>query len=253
MSGVLESQRATAALLTRSDLRCSSYEIETVFPHDPRAFTQGLFIRDGFLYESTGWWGRSSVRRVRIADGKVIKQMALPRSEFGEGLAPWGDQIISLTWQDHVAYRWSLDGLQLLERIDYPHEGWGMTQNGEHLIVSDGTPVIRFLDPLTLAESHRIRVNASGRPLRYVNDVEWVAGEVWANIFYTDLIARISPETGEVLGWIDLTGLRGLVRAEPHQHMLNGLAHDPVAGCLYVTGKNWPSVIKLAASSLPDP
>ena len=253
MRNIRESARASAAIVSQSDLPCSSYTTEEAYPHDPQAFTQGLFVRGEFLYESTGWWGRSSVRKVRLADGEVIEQSVLSRSEFGEGLAPWGDYIVSLTWRDKVAYRWSIDNLQLIERTAYPYEAWGMTQNGEHLIVSDGSPVIRFLDPLSLEECRRIHVAASGRALRYINDLEWVAGELWANIFYTDLIARICPESGELLGWVDLTGLRGLVRAEPHQHMLNGLAYDPVAGCLYVTGKNWPAVFKLSTSCLPDP
>lgn len=245
MSGVQESKCASAALLLQTDLPCASYVIQEAYPHDPRAFTQGLFLRGEYLYESTGWWGRSSVRKVRLSDGTVVEKSALHQAEFGEGLAPWGDHVISMTWRDRVAYRWSLDDLRPVERIAYPHEAWGMTQNGEQLIVSDGTPVIKFLDPDTLKECHRIHVTASGRALRYLNDLEWAQGEIWANVFYTDLIARIDANTGEVLGWVNLTGLRALVRAEPHQHMLNGLAHDAKAGCLYVTGKNWLSLFKV--------
>lgn len=155
-------QRRSTTLLQRSGLPCTPYTVTRVFRHDPTAFTQGLFLHAGFLFESTGWWGRSSIRKVRLADGEVLQRAALPGLHFGEGLTKWGDQVISLTWRDRVGYRWSLSDLQPIGTFPYPAEAWGMTQNGEHLIVSDGSPVIRFLDPATLAARRTIRITASG-------------------------------------------------------------------------------------------
>lgn len=237
-------ERKSEALLERSCLPCLSYTITGAYPHDPTAFTQGLFLHAGFLYESTGWWGRSSVRKVRLADGAILERAPLPGIHFGEGLAAWGDQLVSLTWRDRVGYRWSLTDLRPLGTFTYPAEAWGMTQNGEHLIVSDGSPVIRFLDPLTLEVSRTIRVRAGESDLSHCNDLEWVNNELWANVFETGLIARIDPRSGSVLGWLDLFPFC-LEWGTTLQSVLNGLAYEVATGRLLVTGKNWPLLLEL--------
>ncbi|WP_093313650.1 glutaminyl-peptide cyclotransferase [Sphingomonas jatrophae] len=215
------------------------------YPHDPDAFTEGLFIRDGRLFESTGLEGRSDIREVRLSDGKVLRRAAIPPALFGEGIVDAGNEILSLTWRSGIGFRWSLDGFRKLGQFRYPGEGWGMTRLGADVVMSDGTPTLRFLDPKTLAERRRLTVTAEGRPLRNLNELELVRGEILANVWQTDLVARISPATGKVVGWIDLSGL-SRPAAGPYTDMVaNGIAWDGKRGRLYVTGKNWPQLYEI--------
>ncbi len=222
-----------------------SYEVVRSYPHDPDAFTQGLFFRDGFLYESTGLVGQSTIRKVRLADGKVLQLAQVPPGQFGEGSTAWGNEIISLTWRGGVGYRWDSSALKLKGSFRYPGEGWGLTNDGRSLILSDGTPSLRFLDPSTFKEQRRIRVTAGGKPVPQLNELEWVKGEIFANVWQTNLIARIDPETGVVKGWIDLSGLDKTIGSNDPDNVLNGIAYDPRRDRLFVTGKRWPKLFEI--------
>ena len=173
-----------------------AWRIEAAYPHDAGAFTQGLFYLDGNLYESTGLHGQSTIRRVRIDDGAVLQSISLPSEVFGEGIVNWDSQIISITWQNGIGYRWDRASLRKLGEFRYPGEGWGLTQDGTHIIMSDGTPFLRFLDPATLREVRRIEVTSGGWRVARLNELEYVRGEIYANVWQTDRIARIDPATG---------------------------------------------------------
>jgi glutamine cyclotransferase len=221
------------------------YEIKRSYPHDPDAFTQGLFFRDGVLYESTGLEGRSTVRKVRLEDGKVLQTASLPPRQFGEGSTDWNGEIISVTWQDQMGYRWDRATLKLKSTFRYAGEGWGLANDGRDLILSDGTAWLRFLDPVTFKERRRIRVTAAGRPVTQLNELEWVKGEILANIWQTDLIARIDPATGAVRGWINLTGLARAADGGGSDNVLNGIAYDRAGDRLFVTGKRWSKLFEI--------
>jgi glutamine cyclotransferase len=215
-------------------------------PHDSSAFTQGLFFADGALFESTGQHGESVVREVDLATGKAKREVRLPREYFGEGSTGWGETIISLTWKHGTAFRWDRRTLRQLGTLNYPGEGWGLTQDGKSLILSDGTPELRFLDPKSFAEQRRITVTYQGRPIRRLNELEYVRGEILANIWHQDLIVRIDPASGVITGVIDLRDLAATVPVSDSEAVLNGIAYDDKSGKLYVTGKNWPSLFEIA-------
>ena len=229
----------------RAAIPVHTYEIKRTYPHDPDAFTQGLFFRDGLLYESTGLEGRSTIRKVRIEDGKVLQSASLPSSQFGEGSTDWGREIISITWQNQIGHRWDLATLKPKSTFRYSGEGWGLTNDGRSLILSDGTPWLRFLDPKTFKERRRIRVAAAGRPVNQLNELEWMKGEILANIWQTDLIARIDPATGTVKGWINLTGLERAADGSRPDNVLNGIAYDRAGDRLFVTGKRWSKLFEI--------
>jgi glutamine cyclotransferase len=221
------------------------YEVKAVFPHDPAAYTEGLFYLDGFLYEATGMWGRSSLRKVRLKDGQVVQSQTIPPALFGEGIVNWGDQIISLTWRDQIGFRWDLKSFRQLGTFNYVGEGWALTQDGRRLIMSDGTPVLKVLDPRSLAEVRRITVTADGLPVANLNELEWVKGEILANVWQTNRIARIDPATGIVKGWIDLSGLPEAQHQADQDAVLNGIAYDADHDRLFVTGKDWPHLYEI--------
>jgi glutamine cyclotransferase len=221
------------------------YEIRHIYPHDPGAFTEGLFYLRGDLFESTGIPGQSNIRRVRLNDGTVLQSTAIAPNLFGEGIVNWGGEIISLTWQDHIGFRWDLKTLRQKSSFHYPGEGWALTQDGKHLIMSDGTPELRVLDPATFRELRRIKVTADGRPVANLNEIEWVKGEILANIWQTHLIARIDPASGKVKAWIDLSGLPETGRNAGPDAVLNGIAYDRERDRLFVTGKNWPHLYEI--------
>ena len=220
--------------------------IKATYPHDPRAYTQGLLFLDGALYESTGQIGQSNIRRVRLSDGAVLQSQSISPTMFGEGMVNWGGELISVTWRDQVGFRWDRKTFALKSTFSYPGEGWGLTQDGKHLILSDGTPVLRFLDPMTFREVRRVRVTAEGRPLRNLNEIEWVKGEVYANIWQTNLIARIDPKTGVVRSVIDLSELPEAARRRDADAVPNGIAYDARQDRLFVTGKNWPRLYEIS-------
>jgi len=222
-----------------------TYRIVHVYPHDSNAFTQGLIYLNGLLYESTGLWGRSSVRAVALETGKVIHQQNVPNQYFAEGLTNWAGDLIQLTWQTHEGFVYNLFTFQQERTFSYEGEGWGLTQDGTHLIMSDGTPFLRILDPKSLHEIKRIKVTEGGSPVENLNELEYVKGEIYANIWQTDRIARISPATGQVIGWIDLTGILAPADREAGADVLNGIAYDRAANRLFVTGKLWPKLFEI--------
>ena len=221
------------------------YEVRASYPHDTGAFTEGLFYLDGVLFESTGLEGRSSIRKVRLKDGVVLQSKALSPAYFGEGIVNWGGELISLTWRDGVGFRWDLKSFAQKGSFRYPGEGWALTQDGKRIIMSDGTPTLRFLDPRTLKETGRLRVTADGRPVPNLNELEWVRGEILANIWLTNRIARIDPRTGAVKGWIDMSGLPETGPGRDPDAVLNGIAYDRDHDRLFVTGKNWPRLYEI--------
>ena len=187
-----------ASLLPSAYAAVPTYDYKVVrsYPHDAQAFTEGLLYRDGVLYESTGLNGKSSIRKVDLASGKVLQSKDIPPQYFGEGLTAWGDMLVGLTWQTQTGFVFDLKTFELKSQFAYPGEGWGLTHNDVELVMSDGTPDIRFLNPNTLIETHRIHVTAQGKPVDQLNELEWVEGEIYANIWQTDRIARIDPKTG---------------------------------------------------------
>ncbi|WP_408950405.1 glutaminyl-peptide cyclotransferase [Lysobacter sp. Hz 25] len=223
-----------------------SYRVVARYPHDAGAFTQGLIFKDGFLYESTGMYGRSSVRKVRLADGKVLEKTDLPASVFGEGLTDRGQQLLVLTWTTQTGYIVKLPGLAVTGNFAYPGEGWGLARSADTIYMSDGTAQIRLLDPKSLRERSRIRVTFNGKPLPQLNELEWVDGELFANVWMTDSIVRIDPNSGRVVGRIDLGGLlaRHGTRARGAD-VLNGIAYDGARKRLFVTGKLWPDLFEI--------
>jgi glutamine cyclotransferase len=216
------------------------------FPHDPEAFTQGLVFHDGYLYESTGRWGQSSLRQVELETGRVLRMVGLPREHFGEGLALWRDRLIQLTWTSGTGFVYDLRTFAEAGRFSYEGEGWGLTHDGRHLLMSDGGDSLRRLDPETYTEAGRIPVMDQGVPLPRLNELEFVQGEVWANVFGQERIARIDPQSGAVLSWIDLAGLFDEHRRSSPTAVLNGIAFDPAAGRIFVTGKLWSKVYEIA-------
>jgi glutaminyl-peptide cyclotransferase len=222
------------------------YQIVHSYPHDTHAFTEGLFYLNGDLYESTGLNGQSELRRERLTTGEVLQRTPLAQRYFGEGIVNWGTRLIQLTWRSETGFVYDLSSLRLQRQFSYSGEGWGLTQNGRWIIMSDGTPELRFLDPQTLAEAGRLEVTYEGHPLRNLNELEWVRGQIYANIWQTDWIARIDPDSGEVVGLIDLRGLLPPgERVVGQTDVLNGIAYDAQADRLFVTGKNWPRLFQI--------
>ena len=222
-----------------------TYQVIRQFPHDSAAFTQGLEYHDGFLYEGTGLNGRSSLRKERLDTGQVIRQIDLPQEFFGEGITILGSRILQLTWQSQVGFVYNLSDFHQISRFSYPGEGWGLANNGREVFLSDGTAAIRVLDPATLHETRRIQVHDGSLPVDQLNELEWVEGELFANIWQTDRIARINPRTGAVAGWIDFAGLLGPMYRRESGAVLNGIAYDAPHKRLFVTGKLWPGIFEV--------
>ena len=222
------------------------YRVVTEYPHDRRAFTQGLAYVDGVLYEGTGLYGESTVRRVDLATGEVLQAVRLSKEYFGEGIAVLGDRIYQLTWENGVCIVLDRETFELQEAFTYQTEGWGLTTDGERLIMSDGTNRLFIRDPETFAELDTIDVFDGPRAISNLNELEIVEGEIWANVWQTDRIVRIDPETGHVTGWIDLSGLLSEKDRERHPvDVLNGIAYDPETDRLFVTGKLWPKLFEI--------
>jgi len=219
--------------------------VVNIYPHDRTAFTEGLVFQDGVLYESTGLNGQSTLRRVELETGRVLQRYDLPARFFGEGMALYGHRIIQLTWQSHVGFVYDRDSFELQRTFTYPTEGWGLTHDGQRLIMSDGTAILHFLNPETFEEVGQIEVQDNGRPVLWLNELEYIAGEIYANVWQTDLIARIDPHSGRVTGWIDLTGLLGPEDYAQPVDVLNGIAYDAERDRLFVTGKWWPKLFEI--------
>ncbi len=220
------------------------YQVLQVYPHDTNAFTEGLEYREGYLYESTGLVGHSTVRRVDPATGSVLQQISLNPEYFGEGITVFNHRVIQLTWQTQIGFIYAQATLGQTSTFQYPGEGWALTNDGQHIYMSDGTDQIRIWDPATLAETGRISVHDGSRAITMVNELEYVRGLLYANIWQTNLVAIISPEDGHVAGWVDLTGL--LTPEEQAQaDVLNGIAYDAAGQRLFVTGKLWPKLFQI--------
>jgi glutamine cyclotransferase/GNAT superfamily N-acetyltransferase len=229
-----------------------TYSVVRSYPHDTSAFTQGLVLDGGKMYEGTGIRWQSSLREVDLETGDVLRSYALPSNYFGEGIAVYDEWIVQLTWQSNVGFVYDRDSLELLQTFGYPTEGWGITYDGERLIVSDGTATLHFWDPVTFEEIGRVDVRDGGDPVSQLNELEYVCGEVLANVWYSDSIARIDPGTGEVIGWIDLAGLLGPEERPGSGGVLNGIAFDGESGRLFVTGKLWPWLFEIELIPLTD-
>ena len=223
------------------------YRVIHEFPHDPRAFTQGLFFHEGFLYESTGLRGESTLRRVDLESGEVLEERRLLPQFFGEGATLAGDFIFQLTWESGIGFVYTRESFRLVREFRYSGEGWGLTFDGEHLVMSDGSDSLRFWDPNTLRQIRTLEVTADGEPLPQLNELEWIEGEIWANIWMQDRIARIRPDTGEVTAFVDLTGIlpRSVRLQYPEIDVLNGIAWDRDGGRIFVTGKKWPTLFEI--------
>lgn len=223
--------------------RTPPVQVVRAYPHDARAYTQGLVFENGFLYEGTGKYGESTLRKVELQTGRVVQSHSLDRRHFGEGIAIVGNQIVQLTWRSHVGIVYDKATFKEVRRFQYEGEGWGITYDGTHLVMSDGSSTLRFLDPKTFKEVRRILVQHQGRRLGQLNELEYVRGEILANVWYKDYIARILPETGRVVGWIDLRQL--YPRRRDREAVMNGIAYDAENDRLFVTGKRWPRLYEI--------
>jgi glutamine cyclotransferase len=223
------------------------FVVKHTYPHDPGAFTQGLFFRDGQLYETTGQKGQSSLRKVDLKSGRVLQKKDLAADYFGEGSTAVGDTIVGLTWQSNVGFLFDAKTFALKGRFNYKGEGWGLANDARHVYMSDGTAEIRVLDPASLDEQRRIRVTAEGKPITQLNELEVVDGQLYANVWGTDVIARIDPDSGNVVGWIDLTDLLPVAQrgTSSPDAVLNGIAYEPKGRRLFVTGKLWPKLYEI--------
>jgi glutamine cyclotransferase len=221
------------------------YEVVNAYPHDRRAFTQGLCFEDGFLYEGTGLHGYSTLRKAVLETGQILKSREIPFKFFGEGVTIYLDKIIQLTYRSNVGFVYDKESFKMIQTFSYSTEGWGITHDGSRLIMSDGTATLHFLHPETFEQISRIEVYDDSGPVARLNELEYVQGEIYANIWKTDRIARIMPETGRVIGWIDLKGILSTEdRTEPVS-ILNGIAYDPKNNRLFVTGKLWPKLFEI--------
>ncbi|MEW6742083.1 MAG: glutaminyl-peptide cyclotransferase [Planctomycetota bacterium] len=236
---------AAWVVLGDEDYPMDRFEVVKVYPHDPKAYCQGLIFADGSLYEGTGQYGESSLRQVELETGKILRKIELPERYFGEGITAWGDHLIQLTWREEKAFVYDRKSLRKLREHEYVGEGWGLTHDGQHLIMSTGTSTLRFLDPETFKVVRRLPVRSRGAPLEGLNELEYVRGEIYANVFQTDFIVRISPESGKVIGIIDLAGLLPAELKTPSVDVLNGIAYDAASDRLFVTGKNWPRLFEI--------
>ncbi|MEA3326108.1 MAG: glutaminyl-peptide cyclotransferase [Chloroflexota bacterium] len=246
VTGIILKRTGQTAPVWIGDLKDQmTYEVINVFPHDTEAFTQGLIYQDGFLYESTGLYGESSLRMVDLESGEVLQKIALSPDFFGEGLTAWKDSLVQLTWREGTGYVYDLVDFSLQEQFSYDTEGWGLTHDGGQLIMSDGTSTLYFLDPESFQVKDSVTVTYQGKAIVRLNELEYIQGEVYANIWQTDDIVRINPESGQVTGWIDLGGILPADANARDTGVLNGIAYDPVTGGLFITGKRWPNIFEI--------
>ncbi|TCM37776.1 glutamine cyclotransferase [Novosphingobium sp. ST904] len=234
-----------APAVQAKDVPVCTYRIDNAFPHDTGAFTEGLLFDQGLLYESTGQKGDSRIVVRKLETLDPVRETEVDPSVFGEGLVDWKDQLISLTWRDRIGYRWDRKSLKLLGTFSYEGEGWAMTRSGNTIYQSDGSASLRLRDPATMRQTGSLAVTADGRPVENLNELEWIDGEIWANVWMTDRIARIDPRTGKVSSWLDLTGLREQAGGAGMDAVLNGIAWDPAARRVLVTGKNWNQIFQI--------
>jgi glutaminyl-peptide cyclotransferase len=221
------------------------YRVVSTQPHDPAAYTQGFQWSAGRIFESTGLYGQSSLREIDPATGRVVRRRPLAKEVFGEGLTLHNGELWVLTWKEQTAYVFEPETFKFLRTYRYEGEGWGLTSNGQQLIMSDGSSTLKFINPTDFSVTRTLQVMDGKQPVDQLNELEWIDGQIYANIYTTHRIARISPETGRVTGWLDLSGLRNLLPRPNRAEVLNGVAHDPDTGHLWVTGKNWPLMFEI--------
>jgi glutamine cyclotransferase len=237
---------APVTLAQRKPAPVQSYKVIATFPHDTASFTQGLVFAGGQFFESTGLEGESTLRRVEIATGKTLQRIDVPKQYFAEGLALVGDELLQLTWKHQQAFVYDRKTFKQKRTFSYKGEGWGIAYDGRsRLVMSDGSETLTFLDPKTHRPAKTMKVQDAGRPVLNLNELEWVEGEIWANVWLTDRIARISPNTGEVNAWIDLSTLYPRAQRVPPADELNGIAYDAATRRIYITGKKWPRVYQI--------
>jgi len=252
-ASIVSADKFDADSFTNSSVRTYGYKIINSYPHDPHAFTQGLAYDRGLLYEGTGLYGQSSLRRVDIQTGRIMAIARLEDEFFAEGIAIWEDRIIQLTWKSRQGFVWDRENLTRTGIFTYQTEGWGLTSDGERLIMSDGSDALYFLDPENYSVQGILKVTASGEPVRGINELEYINGMIYANLWPSSWIAIISPDTGKVTGRINLSGIleEGGTPAG-RVDVLNGIAYDPSGDRLFVTGKLWPRLFEIKLIGDPD-
>ncbi len=233
--------------ITASDGRARqvAYEVVNSYPHDPTSFTQGLLWRDGGFYESTGQYGQSKLRRLEFPSGRVLKEISLSPELFGEGLALVDSRLIQLTWKSHRGFVYDLSTFRLLQEFSYDTEGWGLTYDGKNLILSDGSSDLFYFDSQTFKPTRKLAVRMNGQPIRELNELEFIDGEIWANVWQTDLILRIDPSTGQVTSFLDLKEVLAPSDKTGMEDVLNGIAYDAEHKRIFVTGKLWPRIFEI--------
>lgn len=253
VSALLALLLALPATLAHAAVPVQAYTVVKTFPHDPGAYTEGLFYLDGYLYESTGEVGASGIRKVELASGRVLQQAVTPPPFYGEGIVASGGRLVQLTWRNQQGFVYDLATFKPLARFGYRGEGWALTSDGKTLYMSDGSARIRLLDPDTLQQTGSIEVTANGRPLDNLNELEWIKGELFANVWLSTRIARIDPASGRVIAWIDLADLvpPASTLEDPGNDVLNGIAYDAANDRLFVTGKRWPVLYEIRLAALP--
>ncbi|MBM7129272.1 glutaminyl-peptide cyclotransferase [Dyella mobilis] len=245
------------AAMAQDAIPVYGYQIVQKYPHDTKAYTEGFFYLNGYFYEATGTVGESQVRKVDVKTGEVLQKLDLPPPDYGEGIVAWKNRLMELTWQSHHGFIYDLKTFKKLGTFEYPGEGWALTADNKHIYMSDGTPTIRVLDPATLKQVGQIDVTANGQPLHNLNELEWVKGQIYANVWLSNAIVRIDPASGKVVGVINLTGLAPKPgdTPDPTNDVLNGIAYDAKQDRLFVTGKRWPWIyeIKLVPPAVTSP
>ncbi|QNI38336.1 glutaminyl-peptide cyclotransferase [Edaphobacter sp. 4G125] len=229
----------------------AGYKIVAKYPHSTSSYTEGFFYLDGLFYEGTGMKGRSALMVIKPETGKPLQQLDLPPSYFGEGIVDWGSKIYQWTWQSHICFVYDRFTLRPIKQFTYAGEGWGMTRTNKEIITSDGTAILRFRDPETFKEIRHIVVKDGSTPVQMLNELEYVKGEIYANIWHSDRIARISPQDGHVIGWIDLAGILPDSQKVDAESVLNGIAYDAQHDRLFVTGKQWPTIFEIKIVNQP--
>lgn len=251
IAGTLLIEHSGVAAGRTQHVRHYGFRVIHTYPHDPSAFTQGLEYRGGFLYEGTGIFGRSTLRKEKLETGEILETVTLAPELFGEGITVINQRVLQLTWQSHIGFVYDQASFRKLRTFTYPGEGWGLANDGHVIYMSDGTPQIRLLDPLTLNERRRISVHDGDQLITMVNELECVRGEIYANIWHSDQIARIAPADGSVVGWIDLSGLLPKQDVNDAEAVLNGIAYDSMGDRLFVTGKLWPKLFEIQITPKP--
>ena len=221
------------------------YKVVAKYPHSTGSYTEGFFFLNGMFYEGTGMKGRSALMAIEPTTGKVMQRVDLAPEYFGEGIVDWGPNLYEWTWQSHVCFVYDRFSLRLVKQFAYTGEGWGMTRTAKEIITSDGTATLRFRDPETFKEKRHILVKDDGKPVAQLNELEFIKGEIWANVWHSERIARISPKDGHVIAWIDLTGLLPESEKVDSESVLNGIAYDAAKDRIFVTGKQWPAVFEI--------